>query len=131
MIKKLLGILVFSLLLNTDAFAKEYMAYDCTGHSSICDDKFVMKFNLKVNANGNIFISKHNLLEHQHVVKVNGFDNFKINSKFYVKFYVINNLNKKFLFVINGKYKDNSFNIINLQIDLGDTKIAEMKLKQA
>tara|TARA_Y100000590_G_scaffold259180_1_gene290857 strand:- start:726 stop:1115 length:390 start_codon:yes stop_codon:yes gene_type:complete len=129
MIKKLLGILVFSLLLNTDAFAKEYMAYDCTGHSSICDDKFVMKFNLKVNANGNIFISKHNLLEHQHVVKVNGFDNFKINSKFYVKFYVINNLNKKFLFIINGKYNDNNLSLINLEVELDNAKLAKMKLK--
>ena len=74
--KKLLGILFFSLLLITNAFTKEYVTYDCSGHPSICDDKFVMKFTLEVDNNENIFISKHNLLEHHHIVKVNEFNNF-------------------------------------------------------
>ena len=129
MIKKLLGILVFSLLLNTDAFAKEYMAYDCTGHSSICDDKFVMKFTLELDDNENIFISKHNLLEHKHVVKVYGFENFQSNSKFYIKFYITNNLNNNFLFIINGKYNGNNLSLLNLEVELGSEKIAKMKLK--
>tara|TARA_B100001741_G_C15972638_1_gene334067 strand:+ start:87 stop:494 length:408 start_codon:yes stop_codon:yes gene_type:complete len=127
--KLLKGILFFSLLLITNAFTKEYVTYDCSGHSSICDDRFVMKFTLEVDNNDNIFISKHNLLEHKHIVKVNGFNNFKINSKFYVKFYIINNLNHKFLFTISGKYNDNNLSLINLEIELDSKKLAKMKLK--
>ena len=127
--KLLKGILFFSLLLITNAFTKEYVTYDCSGHSSICDDRFVMKFTLEVDNNDNIFISKHNLLEHKHIVKVNGFNNFKINSKFYVKFYIINNLNHKFLFTISGKYNDNNLSLINLDIELDGKKLAKMKLK--
>ena len=129
--KKILGIAALTLLLNNNSFAKDYITYDCIGHPSICGDTFVMKFTFEAANNNNIFISKHNLLQHRHIVEVMKHNYFKKNSKFNIKFYVINNLNKKFLFVINGKYKDNSFNIINLQIDLGDTQIAEMKLKQA
>ena len=127
--KLLKGILFFSLLLITNAFTKEYVTYDCSGHPSICDDKFVMKFTLEVDNNENIFISKHNLLEHRHIVKVNEFNNFKTNSKFYVKFYIINNLNHKFLFTISGKYKDSNLSLINLEVELDNKKLASMKLK--
>tara|TARA_B100000965_G_C19324120_1_gene640033 strand:- start:132 stop:521 length:390 start_codon:yes stop_codon:yes gene_type:complete len=129
MIKKNLGILIFVLFLKTNAFAKEYITYECIGDPSICDDTFIMKFDLKENNNGNIFISKHNLLEHRHINKVNKFDNFQKNSKFYIKLYVINNLSKKFLFIINGKYNDNNLSLINLDIELDGKKLAKMKLK--
>ena len=129
--KKILGIAILALLLNNKSFAKEYITYDCAGHSSLCDDTFVMKFTFEAANNNNIFISKHNLLEHRHIVEITKFNYFKTISKFNIKFYAINNLNNKFLFIINGKYKDNSFNIINLEIELDGAKIAKMKLKQA
>ena len=117
------------LLLNNKGFAKDYITHDCTGHASICDDAFIMQFSFEKADNGNIFISKHNLLEHRHINKVNKFDNFQKNSKFYIKLYVINNLSKKFLFIINGKYNDNNLSLINLDIELDGKKLAKMKLK--
>ncbi len=129
MIKKILIILAFALLFNTNALTREYITYDCTGHPSICDDKFVMKFTLELDDNENIFISKHNLLEHKHIVKVYGFENFQSNSKFYIKFYINNNLNNNFLFIINGKYNGNNLSLLNLEVELGSEKIAKMKLK--
>jgi len=129
--KKILGIAILALLLNNKSFAKDYITHDCIGHDSICDDVFIMQFSFEKDDNGDIFISKHNLLEHRHIVEITKFNYFKTISKFNIKFYAINNLNNKFLFIINGKYKDNSFNIINLEIELDGAKIAKMKLKQA
>ena len=40
------------LFLKTNAFAKEYITYECIGDPSICDDTFIMKFDLKENNNG-------------------------------------------------------------------------------
>ena len=88
--KKILGIAILTLLLNNNSFAKDYITYDCIGHPSICDDTFVMKFTFEAANNNNIFISKHNLLEHRHIVEVMKHNYFKKNSKFNIKFYVIN-----------------------------------------
>ena len=127
---KKLFFLFLSLFLFTKCFALEFKTVNCQGHSSICEDPFVMKFTFSKNEDDNIYISNHNLLEHRHSVKIIKFKNYYKDKHFILKFYLINNLNNKFLFEITGYNQNNILKDINLNISLNEELLAKYNLEE-
>ena len=89
-----------------------------------------MKFTFAKNENDKIYISNNNLLEHKHSVKIIKLKDYYKDKDFILKFYLINNLDNKFLFEISGHNQNNILQDINLNIFLNEELLAKYKLEE-
>ena len=129
-------ILVLILILfSTQAFSNDqliqnFISKNCKGEKTICEDDFIFKIEFKKNTKNEIIILNSNILDHKHIVKISEFNFKKINNIFLINFYIINNLEKKFDFEINGEISKKSYLPKKIIISFQNQFLAEYSLEK-
>ena len=130
-------LILISLALSPFAFANEKKSSDknatmvfefgkCLGHITICDDNFNEKIFIKKKLDGTIFSTL--TFNHRHILEVSD-GKVEIKNKIFSSTHLIkNNLNNKFLMILEGKLDNPSK--VNLNIFLDDEKLATINLKK-
>ena len=98
----------------------------CIGHITICDDNFNEKIFVKKKSDGTVVTNL--IFKHPHVLEVSD-GRVHINGKSFTSTHIIkNNLNNKFLMILEGKL--DKLSNVNLNIFLDEEKLATINLKK-
>ena len=98
----------------------------CLGHITICDDNFNEKIIIKKKFDGTIITNL--TFNHPHIIEVSE-GKVEIRNNIFNSTHIIkNNLNNKFLMILEGDL--NRLSKVNLSIVLGEEKLATINLKK-